>query len=662
MVMELYFIALLIPVFCGLLSIFIKEKHKMKVCSIFAGISALLLLKPAIYSIYTGEELSYSFYISEIFGRINFVIDPLSAFFILVISIMSFVGIIYANGYIKPYLNKKLNTSSHTFFLMLLTASMLGVVTCQNALAFLVLWEIMSLSSFFLVIFEEDKKEVLNSGIKYLVYMHISVIFIMCAFALMSNISNSFNFADFTNAINQNSHFKDIVFILSFIGFGTKAGFIPFHNWLPDAHPSAPSHISGIMSGVMIKTGIYGILRTIVITGIPSKIVAYCVLIIAIASALWGVLYAISQHDIKKLLAYHSLENIGIIGIGIGIGMLGVIYHNGYTAILGFSGAILHVLNHSIFKMLLFFCAGNVYNKTHTRNIELLGGLIKKMPYTAALFIIGSIAICAIPPFNGFVSEFLIYSGVVLGMFKSNIALFLTLVITLSSLALIGTMAILCFTKVVGVVFLGNPRSKEAENIDSDASKVMTVPMTFLAILTFVIGIFPQFAVSVVAIPTLNILGFNTIPEEIKSIFELANLISVLCFIFLAILAITFGIRFLINRKTKKHTTWGCGYNKINSRMQYTASSYAGLFISTLKPLFKRVPHIKKPKDLFPKIAYYEVEIEDLEEAYIIKPLIKLDEKILSKFERIQNGNMQQYILFGLVFLILAILGLIFIG
>ena len=195
------------------------------------------------------------------------------------------------------------------------------------------------------------------------------------------------------------SSFKptSLIFIILFIGFGIKAGFVPFHTWLPKAHPAAPSHVSGIMSGVMIKTGIYGILRILSLMSIPSLGISYFVLGISVVSALFGVLYAIAQHDLKRLLAYHSVENIGIIGIGIGVGMLGLAYHNNLVAILGFSGGILHILNHSIFKELLFFGAGAVYNKTHTKNIEKLGGLIKKMPYTAAFFLLGSGAITGLP-------------------------------------------------------------------------------------------------------------------------------------------------------------------------------------------------------------------------------------------------------------------------
>jgi len=403
--MNLYFISLFFLLFGGLFSIFVKENHKMKICSIMTGISTFLLAIPSLSCLLAGKSFNASFYLPPIFGQINFVIDPLSAFFILVISILSFLGTIYANGYIKQYINKNMNLSSHTFFLMLLIASMISVVTVQNSLFFIVLWEIMSLSSFFLVIFEGEKKEVMDAGIKYLVYMHISMIFILSAFIILNIQSGSFYYADFPSVLSNNSHLANVVFLLAFIGFGTKAGFLPFHNWLPDAHPAAPSHVSGIMSGVMIKTGIYGILRTICFIGIPSKFIAYTVLVISVISALWGVLYAITQHDIKRLLAYHSLENIGIIGIGIGIGLVGIVYNNPTVALLGFGGGILHILNHAIFKPLLFFGAGNIYKQTHTRNVELLGGLIKKMPYTSFAFIIGSIAICGLPPFNGYRSN-----------------------------------------------------------------------------------------------------------------------------------------------------------------------------------------------------------------------------------------------------------------
>lgn len=660
--MEIYFLALGTLLLGGLLSVAVKEQWKFKVCSVFSGLSAIMLLLPAILVLLTGGTIGKTVYMSPILGDVQFVMDPLSAFFVAVISIMSFLGTIYANGYMKPYLEKGMNTSSHCFFLMMLIASMIMVVTVQNALFFLIVWEIMSLSSFFLVIFEGEKKEVIHAGIKYLVYMHLSVIFIIAAFVLMNIQSNSLSFADFASIFSGNEVLANIVFMLAFVGFGIKAGFVPFHNWLPDAHPAAPTHVSGIMSGVMIKTGIYGILRVLFMIGIPSKMISYTVLTVAVISALYGVLYAITQHDIKRLLAYHSIENIGIIGIGIGIGMLGLAYGNPIVAAFGFAGGILHVLNHSIFKELLFFAAGSTYIKTHTRNIEMLGGLIKKMPYTALMFIIGSVAICGLPPFNGFISEFLIYAAMLIGIPSSEVGLFITVVLSLAALAMVGTMAILCFTKASGIMFLGEARSEHASNVKEDVSAVMILPMSILALATFFIGMYPQYIIAGILSPVALFVKGNALLPMFETIMAIMQNLSWLFFIFLVILIAVCVVRLVINRRFAEHTTWGCGYDRPNSRMQYTASSYADLFISTLKPLFKRVAHIKKPKDLFPKEAYYEVEIEDIEEAYIVKPLLKWDEKLLAKFERIQNGNIQQYILFGLVFLVLAIIGLIYLG
>ena len=660
--MEIYFLSLGMLLVGALLSIAVKEQWKFKVCSIFSFLSAGLMFIPALAVLYTGMPIGKTVYMSPLLTGVDFVIDPLSAFFVIVISLMSFLGTLYANGYMKPYLNKGMNVSSHCFFLIMLIASMLMVVTVQNALFFLIVWEIMSLSSFFLVIFEGEKKEVIKAGIKYLIYMHLSVIFIMAAFVLLNINAESLSFGAFANYLHANPGLANIVFLLAFAGFGIKAGFVPFHNWLPDAHPAAPSHVSGIMSGVMIKTGIYGILRFLLFVGLPSKMISYTVLVIAVISALYGVLYAITQHDIKRLLAYHSIENIGIIGIGVGIGMLGLAYGNPFVALLGFAGGILHILNHSIFKELLFFAAGSAYLRTHTRNIEMLGGLIKKMPYTALLFIVGSVAICGLPPFNGFISEFLIYAGMIKGVPASELSLFVVLVLSIAALAMVGTMAMLCFTKASGIMFLGAPRSEYVENAKEDAPKVMLIPMSVLAFLAFFIGMFPQYFINIILSATAMFVSPMFAAPLFKATMGLLGEVSWYFLIFFVLVAVLLLTRFIVNKRSKTHTTWGCGYNRPNNFMQYTASSYADLFVSTLKPLFKRVSHIKKPKELFPKEAYYELEIEDIEEAYIVKPLVAWDEKILTKFERIQNGNIQQYILFGLIFLILAIIGMVYFG
>ncbi len=657
-----FMLAIFLLILGGLLSTFLNNKFKLKFCTFFAGIASVCALIPAFTSLIKGEVIKQSFVFSPLYGTVNFVIDPLSAFFIIIISIMSFLGLVYANGYLKPYIEKGKSISSHSFFLMLLIASMLGVVTVQNGLFFLVIWELMSLSSFFLVIFEGEKKEVRKAGIKYLVYMHLSVLLIISMFAMLTNISNSLDFTRYAEAIRQNQHYANLAFILGFIGFGIKAGFVPFHNWLPDAHPAAPSHVSGIMSGVMIKTGIYGILRILFLIGVPTKGIAYLVLIVALLTLLYGVLYAITQHDLKRLLAYSSIENIGIIGLGIAIGMLGLAYNNPVVAIFGLSGGILHILNHSIFKEILFFSAGNTYIKTHTRNIETLGGLVKNMPHTSLLFILGSIAICGLPPFNGFISEILIYAGMLFGIPASEINLFIMLVISIASLAMVGTMAIVCFSKATGITFLGEPRSEHAKDVDSDVDKIMILPISILAVLALSIGLFPQAFIKLALSPVTLFINTTDLPSIFNSLGNFMQVLSIIFLIFIFILAVVAITKRKVSKQHTCHTTWGCGYDRPNSHMQYTPSSFDNLFVSTLKPLFKRVSHIKKPKDLFPKEAYFELEIEDIEEAYIVEPIIKLDEKILAKFERIQNGNMQQYILFGLIFLVLAIAGLMIFG
>lgn len=651
--MNYFYIGLFLVFIGGLTSIIFSEKLKAKIVSLFTGLGMIFVLIPSMDVLLKGNIISENIYLPEPIGKVNFLIDPLSSFFILVISAMSFIGTLYAIGYIKPYLNKNRLISSHFFFLSIIITSMLMVVTVQNTIFFVIVWEIMSLSSFFLVVFENEKKEVISAGINYLITMHISILFIIIGFIMLTLKSGNTDFASFKPT--------NLIFILLFIGFGIKAGFVPFHTWLPKAHPAAPSHVSGIMSGVMIKTGIYGILRILSLISIPPIELSYFVLFISVLSGLFGVLYAIAQHDLKKLLAYHSVENIGIIGIGIGIGMLGLSYHNNLIAILGFSGGILHILNHSIFKELLFFGAGAVYTKTHTRNIEKLGGLIKTMPYTAALFLIGSVAITGLPPLNGFISEFLIYLGM-LHNFEINSPLILIMsVLAIASLAIVGAMALLCFTKVFSIVFLGISRSEEAESSREEVSKIMLLPMGILAVFIFLIGLFPQYALNLVKNPAMVLLKTHQYPYETAMPINIFKIISFACFGFIILFLIIYALRTLLlkNKNVYSYKTWDCGYQEGNNRMQYTASSYASPFLSFLKPFLVKNFDISKPKELFPKEAHFEMHIHDIFEFYLINPVLKANKKFLEQFYWIQSGSTQQYILYGLIFLIIALFGTI---
>lgn len=659
--MENFFVGIIILFLSGLVAGLFPNRHKITVLSVLTAAASIFCLIPAVKVLANGQNLVQTFVFNKLFGAVNFVIDPLAAFFIIVISVMSLLAVIYSKGYVKPYIKKGKDVRSHLIFLPALIGSMLAVVTCQNAFMFLICWEIMSLSSFFLVIFESEKKDVLKAGIKYLVFMHISVIFIMIAFAMMSISAGSFDFAAFASVMQGNTHFANIIFILLFIGFGTKAGFVPFHNWLPDAHPAAPSHVSAVMSGVMIKTGIYGILRTLSLIGTPSKYVSYAVLIISVITALYGVLYAITQEDVKRMLAYSSIENIGIIGLCIGVGMLGLSYDHSMVAVLGFSAAILHILNHSIFKELLFLAAGSVYTKTHTRNMEVLGGLIKSMPATALMFLAGSVAICGLPPFNGFISEFLVYFGMFNGLSVHNFFTVIALLFAISGLALVGTMAVLCFTKAFSIMFLGMKRSEAAEKVQADVDKSMLIPMGILASLTLIIGVLPQYVFKFVQMPAEIVTG--SLSVSLAEPVSLMQTISVFALGFVVFLVVLVLLKLkLSSGRVELQETWGCGYNRANNHMQYTASSYVSPFLSMLKPLFKKVFDIEKPKKLFPQSAHFSLHIEDIEEAYVINPLLKSDEWFLSKFESLQSGNIQSYIKYGLVFLVLVIIGSLFIG
>lgn len=305
----------------------------------------------------------------------------------------------------------------------------------------------------------------------------------------------------------------------------------------------------------------------------------------------------------------------------------------------------------------MFFGAGAVYLKSHTKNMELLGGLIKKMPKTGILFLTGCIAICALPPFNGFIGEFLIYFGILKGLSINSFFNFLILIFAFAGLALVGTMALLCFTKAFSITFLGHQRSKYAENVKDESPHSIIMPMGILAVFALSVGLFPGFMFEVLITPVeLLTNGLNEIQsvEEPLNILQIVSLVSAVLIILTALLA---AVRYKLNKKIESAPTWGCGYDKELKRAQYTGSSYVSPFLSMLKPLFKKVYDVEKPKKLFPKSAHFSMKIEDIEEAYVINPLLKFDEWFLTKFEKLQNGNLQTYLKYGLIFLLISIIG-----
>ena len=649
--MESFLIGLFLLFFAGVLSLFFPERFKSYLVSTAACVSTVFILTAALDVFFSGNALKASFTLAEPVGAVNLVMDRLSAFFAAVTSVMSSICTIYAVGYMKHYYNKKRTVASHFFFLSLLIISMLLVAVVQNAVAFLVVWEIMSLSSFFLLIFENEKEEVFKAGINYLVSMHIGVLFLISAFVILTIKSGSPDFASFREIFEKERGIVNVLFILLFAGFGTKAGFIPFHTWLPRAHPAAPSHISGLMSGVMIKTGIYGILRIISLISEPTIFMAYLVLFVSVASGIFGIAYAAAQSNIKKLLAYSSVENIGIIGIGIGLGLLGMVYKIPGLALLGFSGGILHILNHSVFKSVLFYSAGGVLQGTHILNMEKLGGLIKFMKWTGSFFLIGSIAISGLPPFNGFVSEFFIYRGFVYGIQAGSIPLSVALIISFAGLALIGAISILCFTKAFSIIFLGSPRSGYPDT-PKDVSPVMKVAIIILCFFILAIGFAPVYAYKIIGLVAADLALQTNFAGAVSTAGTLGKLTAGFL-IFVAVSGFIFIIRsILLRNKVAVFKTWDCGYQAGNTRMQYTASSYSSPFLNLIRPLLYIKKRVTPPEGVFPDKAGYSSHTKDKFEHYVLEPVIRIINRFLNLFKWIQSGNTQQYILYGLVFLI----------
>ena len=528
---------------------------------------------------------------------------------------------------------------------------MIFVTLAADMVTFALAWELMSLSSWFLILYEFEKEETQKAGYIYLLFTQTGALFLFAAFGLAYHGTGAFAFAQ----VGQLPHgLKLIIFLLALVGFGSKAGVFPLHIWLPHAHPAAPSHISALLSGIMIKMGIYGILRFYVLLNDPAPIYPQIVLVLGMISGILGVAYALGKHDIKRLLAYHSIENIGIILIGMGLGMLGITSKNMLMAVLGFSGGLLHVFNHAIFKSLLFMGAGSVIQKTGTRHLDQMGGLMKTMPTTGKTFLAGSVAIAGLPPLNGFISEFLIYYAAFQGL-HLNGSSFLLCLFAIISLAVIGGLASGCFTKVVGVVFLGEPRSEAARKA-AEAGFTIRSAMTILAILCLLIGVWPEPFIllmvqclrDIAPLAAISPEIFGTIPGKLAL---MARLLLSLCL--LVYLLRQFASR---NKTVRTGATWGCGFTQPTARMQYTATSYARSMVEFHRPFVTIQTQHPEIEAIFPGDTIHESKVADVAEIgfnqILTRPLLWAAKKL----HWIQHGRIQLYI----AYIILTIVVLLF--
>jgi len=650
--METLFLSLAILLAAGILPLLGHRLFTpMKACYV------VLTITGCVFGLYSLWSLSHMSSLSTVsvdwlhMFQLTFSLDALSSFFLVPVFCVCPLAVLY----VFHYMHKKAEhtrTGIHFFLFNLLIIAMALVVMAGNMISFALAWELMSLSSFFLVLHEYEQQTTRRAGYIYLLFTQLGALCIFLGMGVGYGYTHSLAFASLGN-LPENA--KLLMFCLVLAGFGSKAGIFPVHIWLPYAHPAAPSNISAVMSGVMIKMGIYGIVRFYGFLDMTSPLAGQIVLSFGMVSGVLGVIYALGKHDIKKLLAYHSVENIGIILIGIGVGMIGVAQANIPMIIFGFTGGLLHVLNHSLFKSLLFLGAGAVAQQTGTRQIDRLGGLIKRMPLTGKSFLVGSVSIAGLPPFNGFVSEFLIYIGAFHGLKAAGSQCVLPMLAILA-LALIGGLAAACFSKVVGIVFLGEPRTQDTA-VAQEAGWTMTVPMLLLAASCLVIGVWPEPFVRG-AFKGLDALLMQHAVLDEGQLLLTTHTMALAARAFLGLSLIVFAARKYLYRgkEVQSGPTWGCGFTQPTVRIQYTGTSYAMSIVEFFRPMVRLQTHYSGIKRIFPAQSTYDTHVDDIAEhalnERIVGPLLAL----LGKLRWIQQGYIQVYIGYIFITIVVALL------
>ncbi|MHB8844226.1 MAG: hydrogenase 4 subunit B [Nitrospirota bacterium] len=600
-------------------------------------------------------------------------LDQLSGFFLVVIGLLSSFVSIYSLGYLKGYLGLRPVTSLVVFSALFL-AGMFLVVLADDAFFFLIAWEMMAASSYYLVLFEDERIENRRAAFLYLVVAHVGAIAILLSFGVMAGLATGFtgfqSYAfDAMRETDLPAGLASVAFLLAFFGFSAKAGVIPLHVWLPEAHPVAPSNVSAVMSGVMLKTAIYGIVRVVfdLIGDFPWWWGAL-VLVFGLVSAVLGVLYALMQHDLKRLLAYHSVENIGIILIGIGLAMIFTSFDLPLLAALALIAGLYHTLNHALFKGLLFMGAGAVLHATHERNMEEMGGLIRFMPWTAAFFLVGCVSISALPPFNGFVSEWLTYQAFLLSPGLPSPLLNLLIPLGAALLALTSALAAACFVKAFGVTFLGHRRGHH-HGIVHEAGWSMRIGMLLASLSCLALGVMPTVVIQWMD-PLAEMLVGGTIAASASGFgwmwltpvaAERASYSAPVAFIgILSVVVVTYLLLHARPGALHRVPLWDCGFEKFTSRMQYTATSFSMPirrifgFIFSIKEHTGRLSQAAHPA--FPQRLYYHLRVRDRFWMWIYQPVVDASFWLSRRIGRMQHGRIQIYLIYSFVTILVLLI------
>lgn len=652
--MSLVLISLILLLCSSFLSLYFrKHPARARAIGVYGAAAASIAgLIPAVKVLITGTTQTLSLPWPVPLGSFSLALDPLAAFFLLPVLLLTGLAAIYGAEYLEAPDGKPRPGPVWAQF-NLLTAAMALVLVSANAVLFMTAWELMALASFLLVLYDDEKPQARRAAYIYLTTGAAGALALLGAFGLLGQQAHTLDFAAFARPSGAAA---SAVFLLSLTGFGLKAGFIPLHVWLPEAHPAAPSHVSAVMSGVMIKLGIYGLLRAL---GFLAPWPAWwggLVLALGAVSGIGGALFALAQHDLKRLLAYSSVENIGIIFMGLGLGMLGV-SHGAYTlAALAFAGALLHVLNHAFFKGLLFLGAGAVIHSSGIGELDALGGLSKKMPRTALYFIIGCAAISGLPPLNGFISEFLIYMGAFRALVSVPSAAPWGVAVMLA-LAAVGALAGFVFAKAFGAVFLGEPRSSKCAAA-REPGLPMLAPMAALAAACVFLGLAPFLMLG----PLAHVLDSAFTPALGAELVYTAAVplayamaaAAALC----ALLALAAALRaFLLRGKTPAEgPTWDCGYARPTARMQYGASSFSQPVTDFFQPVLRVIGKYPLISEYFPGKVSFSTETQALVYNTLYTPAARRIRELAYRFSWIQHGRLQIYILYIVLTLIALLL------
>lgn len=647
-----------------------SERLARLLCCGFAIAGALLETVSSWLALFGASDAHWEIPAGVPFLIYSFRLDPLSAYFNLILSLLAVAISIYSVGYLRP-LDGKGSAGVLGFFYNLLLLSLTAVFTASNAFFFLIAWESMALAAYCLITFEHRHETTRQAGVLFFVMSHAGTGCLIIGFLLLNSFSASLEFAAFAASSAQlTGAWQAAVFLLFSLGFGVKAGVIPLHIWLPEAHPAAPSNISALMSGVVIKTGIYGLARVLFeFLGFPPLWAGTIVLTVGVVSALLGVLYALMEHDLKRLLAYHSIENIGIILIGFGASLMFITLGHPKLAAIALIAGLFHTLNHAVFKGLLFLGAGAVLHATRTRNMEKLGGLIRRMPQTAFFFLLGAIAISGLPPLNGFVSEWLTYQALLAGFGTTGKLTRVLFPVAGSLLALTAALAATCFVKAFGITFLALPRSKEADDAH-ECGASMVAGMGILAAVCVALGLGATWFLPVFDGITERVLGVRMSAELVgaggwvlTSGSARGGTVSTagIAAMFVILSALPALLWLLWGRKGHRYIepTWDCGLPGLTAENEYTAFAFSKPLRMIFAALYQPRREIQAEYEVspyYPTAIRFDSEIESPFEDRLYAPLQKRILAIATWMRGIQAGSIHAYLAYIFITLIVLLL------